>query len=449
MLLEDYDITVARMLVGGVDVWLNTPLRPLEACGTSGMKAVFNGVLNCSILDGWWDEMYDSDVGWAIPSAEWQDDIEIRNDLEADRPVQPARAPGRAALLPAQRRRPAGRVAGQGEGVDGPRRSEGRAPAACSASTRPTSTSRPPAARVTCGPTATPGPRRSCVEATRSSGLAHGGRSPPPPSRRPPTPEGMVYQVTAQASLGELVPEDIEVQILYGAVDLDDELRDPVCVPMIFAGDGDQPGWRRYTFELDFDQAGNFGFTVRIVPFHRDLPSYTQLGKVAWAPSVQPRPPDPDASTRRRCLSAGSRRTGQVADAGVLVRAGPLDRADRLDGREPIEQHVEHQPDLEPGEVGAEAEVRAVPEGQVAVRGAARCRSVNGSGNCRSSKLADPHHSVTLSPAAIGLAAELGVAGGGAAVVGGGRRPPQHLLDRASAAASGRPAAGATGPGRP
>ena len=78
VLLEDYDITVARMLVPGVDVWLNTPLRPLEACGTSGMKAAFNGVLNCSILDGWWDEMYDGDVGWAIPSAEWQDDLERR-----------------------------------------------------------------------------------------------------------------------------------------------------------------------------------------------------------------------------------------------------------------------------------------------------------------------------------------------------------------------------------
>ncbi len=83
MLLEDYDISVARMLVGGVDVWLNTPLRPMEACGTSGMKAAFNGVLNCSILDGWWDEMYDSDVGWAIPSAEWQDDIETRNEIES------------------------------------------------------------------------------------------------------------------------------------------------------------------------------------------------------------------------------------------------------------------------------------------------------------------------------------------------------------------------------
>ena len=58
------------MLVSGVDVWLNTPLRPLEACGTSGMKAALNGVLNLSILDGWWDECYAPAFGWAIPSAD-------------------------------------------------------------------------------------------------------------------------------------------------------------------------------------------------------------------------------------------------------------------------------------------------------------------------------------------------------------------------------------------
>lgn len=64
--LEDYDMQVARMLVQGVDVWLNNPRRPMEASGTSGMKVVPNGALNCSILDGWWDEGYEPGVGWAI-----------------------------------------------------------------------------------------------------------------------------------------------------------------------------------------------------------------------------------------------------------------------------------------------------------------------------------------------------------------------------------------------
>ncbi|MBV8256511.1 MAG: alpha-glucan family phosphorylase [Actinobacteria bacterium] len=64
--LEDYEMTLARRLVQGVDVWLNTPRRPMEASGTSGMKAALNGVLNCSILDGWWAEGYSPDVGFAI-----------------------------------------------------------------------------------------------------------------------------------------------------------------------------------------------------------------------------------------------------------------------------------------------------------------------------------------------------------------------------------------------
>ncbi|MCU1373003.1 MAG: alpha-glucan phosphorylase, partial [Actinomycetia bacterium] len=66
--LDDYDIAVARMLLQGADVWLNNPRRPMEACGTSGEKAALNGALNCSILDGWWDEMYDGENGWAISS---------------------------------------------------------------------------------------------------------------------------------------------------------------------------------------------------------------------------------------------------------------------------------------------------------------------------------------------------------------------------------------------
>ena len=60
----------ALTLFPGCDVWLNNPLRPLEACGTSGMKAALNGGLNLSILDGWWDEWYDGQNGWAIPTAD-------------------------------------------------------------------------------------------------------------------------------------------------------------------------------------------------------------------------------------------------------------------------------------------------------------------------------------------------------------------------------------------
>ena len=81
--LEDYDMNVARYLVQGVDVWLNTPLRPMEASGTSGMKVCANGGLNLSILDGWWAEGYDPDVGWAIGSGEAYDDLEYQNAVES------------------------------------------------------------------------------------------------------------------------------------------------------------------------------------------------------------------------------------------------------------------------------------------------------------------------------------------------------------------------------
>ena len=68
--LPDYGMAMAQKLYPGCDVWLNNPLRPLEACGTSGMKAALNGCLNLSVLDGWWDEWFEPDFGWAIPTAD-------------------------------------------------------------------------------------------------------------------------------------------------------------------------------------------------------------------------------------------------------------------------------------------------------------------------------------------------------------------------------------------
>ncbi len=81
--IEDYDIEVARHLVQGVDVWLNTPLRPMEASGTSGMKVAFNGGLNLSVLDGWWCEGYQGNNGWAIGKGEVYQDVEYQNQIES------------------------------------------------------------------------------------------------------------------------------------------------------------------------------------------------------------------------------------------------------------------------------------------------------------------------------------------------------------------------------
>ncbi|MEO6310175.1 MAG: alpha-glucan family phosphorylase, partial [Leifsonia sp.] len=82
--LPDYNIAMAQLMYPGTDVWLNNPLRPLEACGTSGMKAALNGALNLSILDGWWPEYYDGQNGWAIPSADAAGDAAERDRLEAE-----------------------------------------------------------------------------------------------------------------------------------------------------------------------------------------------------------------------------------------------------------------------------------------------------------------------------------------------------------------------------
>jgi starch phosphorylase len=87
--LEDYDLAVARYLVEGVDVWLNNPLRPLEASGTSGMKAAANGALNLSTLDGWWDEVWRephrmAQIGWAIGKGEVYDNRDYQDQVEAE-----------------------------------------------------------------------------------------------------------------------------------------------------------------------------------------------------------------------------------------------------------------------------------------------------------------------------------------------------------------------------
>ena len=119
--LEDYDIRVGRYLVQGVDVWLNNPRRPLEASGTSGMKAAMNGVINFSVLDGWWDEGYNGKNGWAIGGRESVADEGAQDWADAQdlyRLLENEIIPG---LLRARQGRPAAALAADDEGVDGQR----------------------------------------------------------------------------------------------------------------------------------------------------------------------------------------------------------------------------------------------------------------------------------------------------------------------------------------
>jgi starch phosphorylase len=82
-ILEDYDMRIARFLVGGVDIWLNNPRRPMEASGTSGMKAAMNGIPSISILDGWWDEGFNGRNGWAIGGRDSQPDATVQDEADA------------------------------------------------------------------------------------------------------------------------------------------------------------------------------------------------------------------------------------------------------------------------------------------------------------------------------------------------------------------------------
>ncbi len=83
--LQNYDILLAKKLVRGVDIWMNTPTRPLEASGTSGEKAVMNGTMHFSVLDGWWAEGYREDAGWALPIERSFDNQELQDELDAER----------------------------------------------------------------------------------------------------------------------------------------------------------------------------------------------------------------------------------------------------------------------------------------------------------------------------------------------------------------------------
>ena len=232
--LPDYDMSMARLLYWGCDVWLNNPLRPLEACGTSGMKSALNGGLNLSIRDGWWDEWYDGENGWEIPTADGLADEGRRDDLEAaalydllENTVAPR------VLRPRRQRRaePMGRdgpahpadAGPQGAGVaDGARlhREVLRAgrPVVQPDQSRPVDGLPFGAARDLAAYRARVREAWPKIQITDvdSTGL-------------PDTPLlGSELTLTATVQLAGLKPDEVVVQAVLGRVDADDALQDPV-----------------------------------------------------------------------------------------------------------------------------------------------------------------------------------------------------------------------------
>jgi starch phosphorylase len=280
--LPDYDIGMAHRLYWGCDVWLNNPLRPLEACGTSGMKSALNGGLNLSIRDGWWDEMYDAENGWAIPSAASVADPGRRDELEAaafytlvETQVAPrfyARDPDgvptrwvemvRHTLKSLGPRVLAGRMVRDyvGQLYTPAATSAARLAADGHAGARELAAWR---SRVLA---AWPGVRVQHVE---SSGVGD-------------TPElGSMLSLRAEVELAGLAPSDVTVQAAYGRVDLDNGLRDVQTAAMTYVGNGDD--LHRYEGSVPLEHTGPFGYTVRVLPDHELLATPAELGVVAVA----------------------------------------------------------------------------------------------------------------------------------------------------------------------
>ncbi|BBX15509.1 glycogen phosphorylase [Mycolicibacterium duvalii] len=290
--LPDYDMSMARKLYHGCDVWLNNPLRPLEACGTSGMKSALNGGLNLSIRDGWWDEWFDGDNGWEIPTADGLTDENRRDDLEA------------AALYDVLEHAVVSRFYDRDEHgipvrwvemvrhtleVLGPKVLASRMvrdytekyylPAARSLrrSVEPGRSS--PKFDVPFGAAQELADFRRRVERA----WAHVRISDVDSSGLPDTPLlGSELTLTALVHLDGLNADEVAVQALLGRVDAGDTLIDPVTVPMTHVGTADG-GRASFTATAPLPVTGSVGYAVRVLPHHRLLAGPTELGLVTFA----------------------------------------------------------------------------------------------------------------------------------------------------------------------
>ncbi|WNG91590.1 alpha-glucan family phosphorylase [Mycobacterium sp. ITM-2016-00318] len=287
--LPDYDMSMARPLYYGCDVWLNNPLRPLEACGTSGMKSALNGGLNLSIRDGWWDEWYDGENGWEIPTADGLADDGRRDDLEA------------AALYSLVERSVAPKFYDRDERgvpvrwVEMVRHTlEVLGPKVLASRMVRDYTERyyAPAAQSL----------RRTVEPREEGDVPFGAAGDLAAYRQraheawpkiqvtdvdstglPDTPLlGSELTLSASVQLAGLRPDEVSVQAVLGRVDTADALVNPVTVAMVHTGTG-EGGTETFATTTPLPVAGPVGYTVRVLPHHPLLVSDTELGLVTFA----------------------------------------------------------------------------------------------------------------------------------------------------------------------
>ncbi|MBF8170298.1 glycosyltransferase family 1 protein [Streptomyces olivaceus] len=278
--LPDYGMAMAQKLYTGCDIWLNNPLRPLEACGTSGMKAALNGCLNLSVLDGWWDEWYQPDFGWAIPTADGAGtDPDRRDAIEAaalydllEQRITPRFYERGASGLPDRWIEMVRRTLS----LLGPKVLAGRmvreyverlyAPAAEAHRAMDPDAARSLAEWKSRVRAAWQGVSVDHVETSAATASAELGTS---------------LALRVRVDLGDLVPEDVEVQAVSGRVDSEDRITDASKVPLKPVGGPDLEGRWLYEGPLALDRTGPFGYTVRVLPAHRLLASGAETGLVA------------------------------------------------------------------------------------------------------------------------------------------------------------------------
>ena len=283
--IEDYDINVARYLVQGVDIWLNTPRRPREASGTSGMKATANGALNVSILDGWWDEAYSAETGWAIGHGEEyaEDQYEYQDRVEANALYDLLEKE----IIPLFYER----------GRDGvPRDWIAKMKAAIRDHAAMFNTNRMVREYFECCylPSAERSQRLMANGMARAKALAAWKANLLEKWAQiridrlwTEGPEGQEIkvgdqlQVHAQVTLGDLKPTDVAVELYYGSLDADGMIVEGQAIPMLIA---QSKGKGKYVFAgaISCQTSGRHGFALRVVPHHEDLGNPFELGLVLW-----------------------------------------------------------------------------------------------------------------------------------------------------------------------